>query len=329
MTGKLKGKIVGMGSFVPSGRLTNADFEKLVDTSDEWIVSRTGIRERRICGENESASDLAVAAARRAMDMAGYQPEDIELLLLGTVTPDYRLPSAACIVQEKLGLVNAAAMDIAAACAGFLHGLSAGNAYIKSGQFKRIMVIGVEKLSSVTDYTDRNTCVLFGDGAGVAIIEATEEDRGILSTFIKSDGRYKELLWIPDGGSNSPLQNQNGNQGKNFIIMNGSEVFKHAVRQMTDASRRVISEAGLTPADVTLMVPHQANIRIMQSTARRLTIPADKVFMNIAMYGNTSAASVPIALDDALRSGKIKENDIILMTAFGGGLTWSSALVRW
>lgn len=318
-----------MGSFVPSSRLTNADLEKLVDTSDEWITSRTGIHERRVCSDNESASDLAVAAARRALEMAGLRPEDIELLLLGTVTPDYRLPSAACIVQKKLGMVNAAAMDIAAACAGFLHGLSISNAFIKSGHFRRIMVIGVEKLSSVTDYTDRNTCVLFGDGAGAAIIEATEEDRGILSTYIKSDGRYKELLWIPDGGSNKPLQNQNGNEGKNFIIMNGSEVFKQAVRQMADASKRVIREAGLTPDDVTLMVPHQANIRIMQSTAKRLTIPIEKVFVNIAMYGNTSAASVPIALDEALRSGKIKENDIILMTAFGGGLTWASALVKW
>jgi 3-oxoacyl-[acyl-carrier-protein] synthase-3 len=318
-----------MGSYVPSRRLTNSDLEKLVETSDDWITTRTGIRERRICAESESNSDMGVSAGWRALEMAGLKPEDIDLLLVGTVTPDYRLPSAACIIQKKMGLINAAAMDIVAACAGFLHGLSMARAYIKTGEFECIMVIGVEKLSSVTDYTDRNTCVLFGDGAGAAVVIPTEENRGILSTFIKSDGRYDSLLWIPDGGSNRPIQNlDNGNKSV-YIKMNGSEIFKHAVRQMENASRRVIKEAGYTAADVTLMVPHQANQRIMQSTAKRLGIPFEKVFMNIEKYGNTSAASVPIALDEAIRSGRVKPDDIILMTAFGGGLTWASALLKW
>lgn len=317
-----------MGSYVPSRRLTNSDLEKLVETSDEWITSRTGIKERRICGENEAASDMAVAAAQRALESSGLKPEDIDLLLVGTVTPDFRLPSQACMVQKKLGMVNAAAMDIVAACAGFLHGLATADAYIKAGQFKRVMVIGVEKLSSITDYTDRNTCVLFGDGAGAAVVVASDEERGIISTFLKSDGRYGELLWIPDGGTERPLQSLNG-QGRVYLEMNGSEVFKHAVRQMVEASEKVIKEAGLTPADVTLMVPHQANIRIIQSTAKRLAISMEKVYLNIDKVGNTSSASVPIALDEVIKSGRVKRDDIILMTAFGGGLTWASALIKW
>ncbi|UCD95649.1 MAG: ketoacyl-ACP synthase III [Candidatus Zixiibacteriota bacterium] len=324
----MNGKIAGVGSYVPSRRLTNSDLEKLVETSDEWITSRTGIKERRICGENEAASDMAVAAAQRALESSGLKPEDIDLLLVGTVTPDFRLPSQACMVQKKLGMVNAAAMDIVAACAGFLHGLATADAYIKAGQFKRVMVIGVEKLSSITDYTDRNTCVLFGDGAGAAVVVASDEERGIISTFLKSDGRYGELLWIPDGGTERPLQSLNG-QGRVYLEMNGSEVFKHAVRQMVEASEKVIKEAGLTPADVTLMVPHQANIRIIQSTAKRLAISMEKVYLNIDKVGNTSSASVPIALDEVIKSGRVKRDDIILMTAFGGGLTWASALIKW
>ena len=317
-----------MGSYVPSRRLTNSDLEKIVDTSDEWITTRTGIKERRICAENEAASDMAAAAAQRALEASGLRPEDIDLLLVGTVTPDFRLPSQACVVQKKLGLINAAAMDIVAACAGFLHGLATADAYIKAGQFKNAIVIGVEKLSSVTDYTDRNTCVLFGDGAGAAVVVASDDDRGILSTFLKSDGRYGELLWIPDGGTENPIQSLNG-QGRVYIKMNGSEVFKHAVRQMVEASEKVIKAAGLTTADVSLMVPHQANIRIIQSTAKRLAISMDKVYLNIEKVGNTSSASVPIAMDEVIRSGRVKQDDIILMTAFGGGLTWASALVKW
>lgn len=318
-----------MGSHLPSRRLTNTDLEKIVDTSDEWITTRTGIRERRICAEGETQSWLSSMAARKALDMAGLKAEDIDLLIVGTVTADNNLPSSACLVQKELGLVNSATMDVVAACAGFIHGLSTANAFIKSGQYKRIIVIGAEKLSAVTDYTDRNTCVLFGDGAGAVVVEATEENSGVLSTFMKSDGRLAELLWIPDGGSRVPFHSLNGNSSNVYIKMNGSEIFKYAVRQMASASLSVLDEVGLKPEDVTLMIPHQANIRIIKSTAKRLGVPMEKVFLNIEKYGNTSAASVPIALDEAVRLGKIAKGDIILMTAFGGGLTWASALIRW
>ncbi len=322
--------MAGIGSFVPSGRMTNSDFEKLVETSDEWITTRTGIKERRICQKGETNSDMAVAAARRALEMAGLKPTDIDLLLVATVTPDYRLPSASCVVQQKMGMVNAATMDIQAACAGFIYGLSTADVYVKSGKFKTVMVIGVEKLSSITDYTDRNTCVLFGDGAGAAVIVPSEGEEGILSTFMKSDGRLGQLLWIPDGGSLSPIQNMNmNNSNRIFLTMNGSEVFKHAVRQMEDASRRVLKEAGLSASDVDLMIPHQANYRIISSMAKRLGVSMNKVYMNIEKYGNTSSASVPIALDEAFREGKVKEGDIILMAAFGGGLTWAAAAYKW
>ena len=273
-----------MGAYAPSRRLTNADLEKIVDTSDEWIISRSGIRERRIAEEHEYGSDMAVNAARQALEMARLKPEDIELIVVGTVTPDYRLPSNACIIQRKLGLVNAAAFDIVAACAGFINGLAIGNAFIKAGQYRRILAIGVEKLSSITNYTDRNTCVLFGDGAGAAVVEATEEERGILSTFLKSDGRYTELLWIPAGGTVLPFQKKNYDENDIFIKMNGSEIFKHAVKMMGEASQNALESAGLTGDDVTLLIPHQANIRIIEATARRVGIPMERVFLNIERY---------------------------------------------
>jgi 3-oxoacyl-[acyl-carrier-protein] synthase-3 len=329
MNKKLNGQITGLGAYVPSRRLTNADLEKIVETSDEWIFSRSGIRERRIAEENEYGSDMSVHAARQALEMAGLNPEDIELVIVGTVTPDYRVPSNACVIQRKLGFVNAAALDIVAACAGFINGLAIANAFIKAGQYRRILVIGVEKLSSITDYTDRNTCVLFGDGAGAAIIEATEEKRGILSTFLKSDGRYTELLWIPAGGTVLPFQKKNYNENDIFLKMNGSEIFKHAVKMMGEASQIALENAGLTGDDVTLLIPHQANIRIIEATAKRVGIPMERVFLNIDRFGNTSAASVPIAMEEAHRSGRIKKDDIILITAFGGGLTWASAAIRW
>jgi 3-oxoacyl-[acyl-carrier-protein] synthase-3 len=322
--------MAGIGSFVPSHRMTNADLEKLVDTSDEWITTRTGIKERRICQKGESNSDMAVAAGHRALKMAGLKPADIDLCLVASVTADYRLPSASCIVQQKMGLVNAATMDIQAACAGFIYGLSTADVFVKSGKYKNVLVIGVEKLSSITNYDDRNTCVLFGDGAGAVVMVPSEGEEGILSTFLKSDGRLGELLWIPDGGSIRPIQEMNHNKFNNvFLTMNGSEVFKHAVRQMEDASRRVLDEAGLSVSDVDWMIPHQANYRIISSTAKRLGVPIDKVYMNIEKYGNTSSASVPIALDEAYQAGKVKKGNIILMTAFGGGLTWAAAAYKW
>ena len=325
----INSRISGIGSYVPKRLLTNSDLSEMVDTSDEWIFTRTGIRERHICAEGEATSDMAYQAGKKALDAAGVKPEEIDFLMVGTVTPDYRCPSASCIVQRKLGLVNAGAMDLVAACAGFLHGLATADAFIKVGKYKKIMIIGVEKLSSITDYTDRNTCVLFGDGAGAAIIEATEEDKGILATYLKSDGRFAELLWIPNGGSAVPIQNLDNPKESIFLKMNGKEVYKHAVREMADASRKVLDEAGVKAEDIKLMVAHQANIRIINATAKRLNIPDEKVFLNIAKYGNTSAASVPIALDEALQEGKIQEGDLVLMAAFGSGLTWAAALMRW
>ncbi len=273
---------------------------------------------------------MSAAAAKAAMKMAGVKPDSIDLILIGTVTPDFRVPSSACVVQRKLGLINAAAIDIEAACAGFINGLAIANAFIKSGVYRRILVIGTEKLSSITNYKDRNTCVLFGDGSGAVVVEATNENRGILSTYLKSDGRHTELLWIPDGGSLHPIQEMKCT-GKEeiYIKMNGSEIFKHAVRMMGDASLKALALAGLTGNDVTMIVPHQANIRIIESLARRLGVSMDKVFVNIDKYGNTSSASVPIAFTEAYKAGRVKAGDIILVTAFGGGLTWASAVIKW
>jgi 3-oxoacyl-[acyl-carrier-protein] synthase-3 len=271
---------------------------------------------------------MCVGAANEALAMARLRPEEIDYLIVATVSPDYRLPSSSCIVQRKMGLVNAATVDLVAACSGFLYGTASANAFIKTGQFNKILVIGAEHLTSITNFKDRNTCVLFGDGAGAAVYEPSDNDSGVLSTFMKSDGRLAELLWIPEGGSKVPVQDTTPD-GDIYIRMEGKEVFKHAVRQMVDASERVLSEAGLMADDVHLLIPHQANIRILKMTAKRLGIPEEKVFVNIEKYGNTSAASVPIALDEAVRTGRIKKGDIILMTSFGGGLTWSAAVVRW
>ncbi|MDD4050482.1 MAG: ketoacyl-ACP synthase III [candidate division Zixibacteria bacterium] len=326
----IRAKIIGLGSYVPERVLTNDDFEKIVETSNEWIVSRTGIMERHIARPDEDTSDMCVAAAREAFASAGVAPEEIDLVIAGTVTPDFRVPSMSCIIQKKLGLLNAATMDIVAACAGFIHGLSVAQAYIASGTFKRILVFGAEKLSSITDYTDRSTCILFGDAAGAAIIGKSDDDSGILAIHIKSDGRYDELLNIPAGGTHLPYVGNGSVDPKlSKLHMKGNEVFKYAVRHMGDAALRVITEAGLTPDQVDLLVPHQANIRIIKATAARLGLPMDKVYLNIEKYGNTSAASIPLALDHAVREGRIKKGDIVLGVAFGGGLTWGAVLFRW
>ena len=323
-------KIIGIGSYTPERVLTNQDLEKMVDTSDEWIFSRTGIRERRIARDDEDTSDMCVSAAERAMESAGLKATDIDMLIAGSVTPDYRLPSLSCQIQKKIGAVNAATMDIAAACAGFIHGLSIAQAYISTGMYRTVMVFGAEKLSSITDYEDRNTCVLFGDAAGSAILAASDDDSGILSTYLKSDGNLDRLLYIPGGGTNMPFgRNGNFDHKAAFLRMSGNEVYKHAVRHMGDAALRVVRDAGLTPDDVDLLIPHQANIRIIKATANRLGMTWNKVFMNIDKYGNTSAASVPLAMDEALRQGRITKGSIILGVAFGGGLTWGAVLIRW
>lgn len=325
-----RAKIIGIGSYAPEKVLTNSDLEKIVDTSDEWIKTRTGISERRIAADGEDTSDMCVRAAAGALDMAGISADDIDLIIAGTVTPDYRLPSVSCMIQKKLGASNAATMDVVAACAGFIHGLSIAQAYITAGTYKNIMVFGAEKLSSITNYEDRNTCVLFGDAAGVAILSASDDDSGILSTYLKSDGNLDRLLHIPAGGTHTPCgHNGDFRREDTCIIMHGNEIFKHAVRYMGDAALRVAKEAGLEPEDIDLLVPHQANLRIIQATAKRLGLPWEKVYLNIEKFGNTSSASVPLALDHAVKEGRIKKGDNIISVAFGGGLTWGAVAIRW
>lgn len=301
----------------------------MVDTTDEWIVSRTGIRERRIADKDIATSDMSVAAAKNAMAMAGVSADEIDLLISGTVTPDYKLPSHACIVQEKLGLTNAVAFDVIAACAGFINALSIAQSYIVSGAHKRALVIGSEKLSSFTNYSDRNTCVLFGDGAGAVVLEPSNNGRGVISTYMKSDGSYGSLLCSEYGGCVNPITEGFAFDGSDKIYMNGAEIFKVAVKEMGKACEKVIADAGLTAKDISLFVPHQANIRIIDAITKRLDLDPDKVYINIEKYGNTSAASVPIALDEANREGRLKPGDNVVMVAFGGGLIWGAALVKW
>ncbi len=329
---KYRAKIVGAGSYVPPDILTNADLEKIVDTSDEWILTRTGIKERHICTREMSGVDMAAHACRAAIEKANWKAEDVEMIIVATVTPDYRLPSNSCMLQERLGLVNAGTMDVAAACAGYIHGQSIASAYIESGQYQKILVIGVEKLSTITNYKDRGTCILFGDAAGAVALERTTDDTGVLASFLKSDGRLGKLLWIPVGGTHSPYSEAHEagdiDNGEDCLNMVGSEVFKHAVRQMGDAALKVIEMAGMTTSDVDMVVPHQANIRIIDALRKRLGLPEEKVYVNIDRFGNTSSASVPLALDEALTTKKINAGDNVLMLAFGGGLTWGASLVR-
>jgi 3-oxoacyl-[acyl-carrier-protein] synthase-3 len=329
MNRKVNSKITGTGSFAPSRILTNYDLEKMVDTSDEWIITRTGIKERRISENGTGTSDLALEASRIALTEANLQPEQVDLILLGTVTPDYLLPSTACILQDKLKAKNAAVLDIAAACSGFIYGLSIASAFIAMGQYKNVLVIGVETLSKITNWEDRNTCVLFGDGAGAAVVSATTEDKGILGTLLSGDGSLANLLHIPMGGAKAPLTRENIDLKQHYICMQGNEVFKSAVRAMESSAKRIIQEVGLSTQEVDLLIPHQANIRIIEALAKRLKIPMDKVYVNIDRYGNTSAASVPIALDEARKSGRIKKESNTVLVAFGAGFTWGSAVIKW
>jgi 3-oxoacyl-[acyl-carrier-protein] synthase-3 len=326
--------IRGTGHYIPPKILTNFDFEQMVDTSDEWIVDRTGIRERHVLngsGDIRTCSDMAAEAGRRALADAGMTAADLDCIIVGTVTPDYPLPATATIVQEKLGAGRAAVMDVVAACAGFLYGLSIARAFIQTGVNKNILVIGSEHLSSITNYKDRNTCVLFGDGAGAAVLSAGkpgEEGRGILSTFLSGDGQYRELLHIPLGGSKNPLTAETAEDEGRYIYMDGREVFKLAVREMEDAADHVLADAGVTPDQIDMVIPHQANARIIEALSKRLGVDADRVYKNIDRLGNTSSASVPIALDEARKSGKIGQGSLILSVAFGGGLVWGAALYR-
>jgi 3-oxoacyl-[acyl-carrier-protein] synthase-3 len=301
----------------------------MLDTSDEWIYSHTGIRERRIADDDTSTSDMAVEAIRQALEMSQCTTDEIDMVIAGTSTSDYRMPSTACVIQEKLSLPNAVAFDVVSACTGFLNGLAVARSFIESEVYKKIVVVGCEKLSSVVNYKDRNTCILFGDGAGAVVVASDGNGRGILSAFAKSDGRQRELLWIPAGGVKYPYNPDFTNNGSDKLQMKGPDVYRVAVREMYNASIKVIEEAGLDPEDISLVVPHQANIRIIQGLAKRLNAGMDKVVVNIDKYGNTSSASIPIALDEANRAGRIKPGDKVLMVAFGSGLIWASVLVEW
>lgn len=321
--------ILGTGHSYPEGILTNADLEKTVETSDEWITSRTGIKQRRKAAPGEYTSQFAVRAARQAIKRAGLEPQDIDLILCATVTPDQILPSTGCLIQAELGAHSAAAMDVVAACSGFLYGLTLANTMVQTGQSRNALVIGAEILTQYVDYTDRQTCILFGDGAGAAVLGPVDGDRGILAARMKSDGRFEEQLFSPGGGTRRPPTAETLAAGDHFFKMKGNELFKVAVRSMTEISREVLEEAGVTAEDVSLFIPHQANQRITDAVANKLNVDDARVYSNIAMHGNTSSASIPIALDECVEAGRIKKEDLILLASFGGGVTWAGVLMRW
>lgn len=320
--------IIGMGHAYPDGILTNADLEKIVDTSDEWITSRTGIKQRHKAGADEYTSQFGSAAARQAIERAGIDVTDVELIVCATTTPDQIMPSTGALIQAQIGAVNAAGMDVFAACSGFLYGLTMVESMIRTGQIKYALVIGAEVLTKYVDYTDRGTCVIFGDGAGAAVIGAVPEGKGILATKIKSDGRYEEQLYAPGGGTKLGTTHETIDNRMHFFKMKGNELFKVAVRSMADISAEMVAKAGYTVDDVDLVIPHQANQRITDAVASRLGVPEEKVYSNIAEHGNTSSASIPIAIDECIESGKIKEGSLVLLTAFGGGVTWGGTLIR-
>ena len=324
-----RARITGTGSYVPEKVWTNADLEKFVDTSDEWIVTRTGISERHVIADDQNTSDLASNAAKNALEMAGVAAEDIDLIVMATITADYPWPASACIVQENIGAKNAFAYDLSAACSGFLYALDSAVAQLESGRIKKALVIGAEALTRIVDWKDRNTCVLFGDAAGAVVLEAVEGDRGILSTHLHSDGAFLDLLYQPGFGTRHMPSEEAVRDRGYFLKMEGNEVFKVAVRMLTEVALEAVAHNGMTMEDVDLFIPHQANIRILEATAKRLKLPADKVYINVNRFGNTSAATIPLAMDEANRAGKLKENDLILLDAFGGGFTWASALLRW
>lgn len=320
--------IIGMGHAYPDGILTNADLEKIVDTSDEWITTRTGIKQRHKAAPDEYTSQFGTKAANQALERAGLKPEDIDIIICATTTPDQIMPSTGALIQARIGAVNAAGMDVFAACSGFLYGLTLVESMIKTGQIRYALVIGAEVLTKYVDYTDRGTCVIFGDGAGAAVIGPVPEGKGILATKIRSDGRYEEQLYAPGGGTKLGTSHETIDKGEHFFKMKGNELFKVAVRSMADISAEMLAKAGLTIDDVDIVIPHQANQRITDAVASRLNVPEEKVYSNIAMHGNTSSASIPIALDECIESGRIKEGSTVLLTAFGGGVTWGGSVIR-
>jgi 3-oxoacyl-[acyl-carrier-protein] synthase-3 len=320
--------ILGMGHAYPDGILTNADLEKIVETSDEWITTRTGIKQRHKAGENEYTSQFGTTAAKLALERAGLKPEDIDIIVCATTTPDQIMPSTGALIQAQIGAVNAAGMDVFAACSGFLYGLTMVESMIKTGQIKYALVIGAEVLTKYVDYTDRGTCVIFGDGAGAAVLGPVPEGKGILATKIKSDGRYEEQLYAPGGGTKLGTSHKTIDDRMHFFKMKGNELFKVAVRSMADISAEMVAKAGYTVDDIDIVIPHQANQRITDAVASRLGVAEEKVYSNIAEHGNTSSASIPIAIDECIESGKIKEGSLVLLTAFGGGVTWGGTVIR-
>lgn len=320
-------KIIGTGSYVPDKILTNHDFEKMVETSDEWIVSRTGMKERRIARADEFTSDMGLEAAKKALENAQLKPENIEMILVATLTPDYTFPSTACLIQNRLQATRAAALDIQAACTGYLYALSIAKAFVESGIYKNVLIIASEKLSSIVNYKDRSTCVLFGDGAAACIVSSEGQGLLIHDVSLGADGEQAELLILPAGGSRLPASQNTVAEGQHFLRMGGNETFKHAVRRMEAASKEAIERANLKAEDISWLVPHQANIRIIEALAKRFDVPMEKVFLTLSKYGNTSASSIGIALDELLRGHPLKTGENILLAAFGAGLTWGASVL--
>ena len=323
-------RIAGTGSYLPEKILTNDDLAKRVDTSDEWIFSRTGIKERRIASDAEATSDLATNAARKAMEQAGVEAEELDLIIVATISPDTFFPATACYVQKNLGAKNAVCFDVSAACSGFLYAMTIARQFISTRSANKVLIIGAEKLSSMVNWEDRNTCVLFGDGAGAAVItRADNGDSGVLSTLMGSDGNQTDILVVPGGGSACPITPDNAEQRLNTISMQGREVYRYAVTAMRRACDQVLADANLKPDDIAMVIPHQANLRIIDAIRERLNVPEEKMFVNLEKYGNTSAAAIAIALDEANRTGAIKRGDKIVLVAFGAGLTWAAAALKW
>jgi 3-oxoacyl-[acyl-carrier-protein] synthase-3 len=321
--------ITGTGSSLPDRILTNAELERMVDTSDEWITSRTGIRERRVAGDDEPMSLFATRAAEAALAAAETSAADLDLVLCATVTPDMPIPSTACIIQDRLGAKKAAAFDMAAGCSGFLYGLTVAERFLASPQYEAILLIGAEVLSKYVDWKDRTTCVLFGDGAGAVVLKAGKAPYGVLATTLRADGALADFIHVPAGGTREPASEKTIAERRHYIRMKGNETFKMAVRSMEEASRQVLDRAGLSTQDVALFIPHQANLRIIDAVGTRLGLRPDQVLINIERVGNTSAASIPVALDEAARAGRLKRGDVVLLAAFGTGLTWGAAVLRW
>ncbi|MBI4636861.1 MAG: ketoacyl-ACP synthase III [Candidatus Rokubacteria bacterium] len=325
----MRARIIGVGAYAPKRIVTNADLEKMVDTSDAWIFQRSGIRERRVADESEATSDLAVKAAQQALERAGLVPDDIDFIVVGTTTADMQFPSTANFVQHKLGCRRIGSVDVWAACTASIYSLAVGSQFVQTGKYRRVLCIGAETLSRITDWTDRGTCVLLADAAGAAVLEASEGESGVIDADLYSDARHWELLYMPGGGSRNPASHETVTAGMHYAKMKGNELFKVAVRMFGECAGAILERHGLGVRDVDLFIPHQANLRIIEAAAKRLGMPMDRVFVNIDRYGNTGAASIYVALEEAASTGRLKRGDLVLLAAFGGGVTWGAALLRW